>query len=78
MAATLKIIPFFVPESSLRQIENLLAGAPAFGFHPLKTADVALIQTRIPGQTDRLFAATKQSLQTGLRCWDAILWPASL
>ena len=60
MAATLKIIPFFVPESSLRQIENLLAGAPAFGFHPLKTADVALIQTRIPGQTDRLFAATKQ------------------
>jgi len=60
MAATLKIIPFFVPESSLRQIENLLAGAPAFGFHPLKTADVALIQTRIPGQIDRLFAATKQ------------------
>ena len=59
MAATLKIIPFFVPDSSLRQIENLLAGAPAFGFHPLKTARVALIQTRIPGQADRLFAATK-------------------
>ena len=60
MAATLKIIPFFVPECSLLEIENLLAGAPAFGFHPLKTADVALIQTRIPGQPDRLFAATKQ------------------
>ena len=60
MAATLKIIPFFVPESSLQQIENLLAGVPAFGFYPLKTVDVALIQTRIPGQTDRLFAATKQ------------------
>ena len=60
MAATIKIIPFFVPDSSLRQIENLLAGAPAFGFHPLKTARVALIQTRIPGQADRLFAATKK------------------
>ena len=60
MAATLKIIPFFVPDSSLQQIENLLAGAPAFGFHPLKTAQVALIQTRIPGQADRLFAATKK------------------
>ena len=60
MAATLKIIPFFVPETSLQQIENLLGGAPAFGFHPLKTADVSLVQTRIPGQTDRLFAATKQ------------------
>jgi molybdenum cofactor cytidylyltransferase len=60
MAATLKIIPFFVPDSSLQQIENLLAGAPAFGFHPLKTAKVALIQTRIPGQVDRLFAATKK------------------
>ena len=60
MAATLKIIPFFVPDSSLREIENLLAGAPAFGFYPLKTAQVALIQTRIPGQADRLFAATKK------------------
>ena len=60
MAATLKIIPFFVPDSSLQQIENLLAGAPAFGFYPLKTAQVALIQTRIPGQADRLFTATKK------------------
>ena len=60
MAATLKIIPFFVPDSSLRQIENLLAGAPAFGFYPLKSALVALIQTRIPGQADRLFAGTKK------------------
>ena len=60
MAATLKIIPFFVPDSSLRQIENLLAGAPAFGFCPLKTAQVALIQTRIPGQADRLFNATEK------------------
>ena len=60
MAATIKIIPFFVPDSSLREIENLLAGAPAFGFYPLKTAQVALIQTRIPGQADRLFAATEK------------------
>jgi len=59
MAATLKIIPFFVPESSLQKIENLVANDPAFSFHPLRQARVALIQTRIDGQADRLFTATK-------------------
>ena len=59
MAATLKIIPFFVPETSLQKIEDLVANSPAFSFHPLRQARVALIQTRIDGQADRLFAATK-------------------
>jgi molybdenum cofactor cytidylyltransferase len=59
MAATLKIIPFFVPETSLQKIEDLVANSPAFSFHPLRQARVALIQTRIDGQADRLFAATE-------------------
>ena len=59
MAATLKIIPFFVPETSLQKIEDLVANNPAFSFHPLRRARVALIQTRIDGQADRLFAATE-------------------
>ena len=59
MAATLKIIPFFVPETSLQKIEDLVADSPAFSFHPLRQARVALIQTRIDGQPDRLFAATE-------------------
>ena len=58
MAATLKIIPFFVTEKSVKAIETLLAGARAFSFHPLIGADVALIQTRLAGQKDRLFSAT--------------------
>lgn len=60
MAATLKIIPFFVPETSVQKIEAVLAGSPAFSFHPLKQAQIALIQTRIEGQSDRLFAATEK------------------
>ena len=59
MAATLKIIPFFEPETSLQKIEDLVADSPAFSFHPLRRARVALIQTRIDGQADRLFAATE-------------------
>ncbi|MDC1120422.1 molybdopterin-binding/glycosyltransferase family 2 protein [Alphaproteobacteria bacterium] len=59
MAATLKIIPFFVPETSMKKIEDLVADSSAFRFHPVRQARVALIQTRIDGQPDRLFAATE-------------------
>ena len=60
MAATLKIIPFFVAESSLAAIEECLGTGPGFSFHPLRQAKVALIQTRLAGQKDRLFTATEK------------------
>ena len=60
MAATLKIIPFFVAESSLAAIETCLGTGPGFSFHPLRQAKVALIQTRLAGQKDRLFTATEK------------------
>jgi molybdenum cofactor cytidylyltransferase len=59
MAATLKIIPFFVAEESVLAIESLLGTANGFSFHHLKQSSVALIQTRLPGQRERLFTATK-------------------
>ena len=65
-----EIIPF-LSRSSLRQIENLLSGLPAFGFHPLNTADVALIQTRIPVRLIDYLLPLNKSQQIGLQCWDA-------
>jgi len=50
MAATLKIIPFFVAKASIVAIENLLVERTAFAFHGLREASVGLIQTRLPGQ----------------------------
>lgn len=58
MVATLKIIPFFVAEASINAIEVLLDDAVAFSFHPLRQCSVGLVQTRLRGQHDRLFAAT--------------------
>ena len=59
MAATLKIIPFFVAKASIVAIENLLVERTAFAFNGLREASVGLIQTRLPGQKDRLFKATE-------------------
>lgn len=59
MVATLKIIPFFVAEASITLIEALLNDAVAFSFHPLRQCNVGLVQTRLKGQRDQLFTATK-------------------
>ena len=66
MAATLKIIPFFVAEASILAIENLLFEKKAFAFYGLREASVGLIQTRLPGQKDRLFKATETVTRTRL------------
>ena len=59
MAATLKIIPFFVPESAVRAAEAVLDEAPLLSFHPLAPGPAWLIQTRFDHQPDRLFTATE-------------------
>jgi len=59
MAATLKIIPFFVAEKSVCAIEDLLGAAHGFSFHPLQPKSAALIQTKLGVQKDRLFTATE-------------------
>ena len=66
MVATLKIIPFLVAEASLAKIEELLNGAVAFSFHPLRQCNVGLVQTQLAGQHHRLFSATKTVTQARL------------
>ena len=60
MAATLKIIPFFVAESSIIAVENLFVDRAAFSFHALRQCNFGLIQTRLAGQRDRCSAPRKK------------------
>ncbi|MDO9487453.1 MAG: NTP transferase domain-containing protein [Sphingomonadaceae bacterium] len=57
IVATIKIIPYAVPGHSL---DAALAAAAAIEVSPFRAASVALIQTRLPGQPDKLFAKTEQ------------------
>jgi hypothetical protein len=66
MAATLKIIPFFVAESSIIAVENLFVDRAAFSFHALRQCNFGLIQTRLAGQKDRLFSATQKVTEARL------------
>ena len=59
MAATLKIIPFFVSGDAVAAAEAVLDGAPLLDFHPLEPGAVWLIQSRFGHQPDRLFSATE-------------------
>ena len=59
MAATLKIIPFFVPGGAVEAAEAVLGGDPLLSFHPLSPGPAWLVQTRFEHQPDRLFTATE-------------------
>ena len=59
MAATLKVIPYFVSEQLCCLFEEALAGAPAFTFHPLQPRRVCLIQTTDDVLSDRVYTATE-------------------
>lgn len=57
IVATIKIIPFAVPR---RALEAAAAAAASIGVAPFRAAAVALIQTRLAGQPDKLFAKTER------------------
>lgn len=57
IVATIKIIPYAVPRRSL---DAALAAAASIAVAPFRAARVALVQTRLPGQPDKLFAKTEQ------------------
>ena len=59
MAATLKIIPFFISEAAVNAVIALIKDNPLFCFHPLTAKRTALIQTRLEHQPDSLFSATQ-------------------
>ena len=59
MAATLKVIPYFVAEQICQHFEHVLQGRPAFTFHPLRSWRVSLIQTMDDVLSERVYTATE-------------------
>jgi molybdenum cofactor cytidylyltransferase len=57
IVATIKIIPYAVPG---RALDAALAAVAAIEVAPFRAGAIALIQTRLPGQPDKLFAKTEQ------------------
>ncbi|HFD14731.1 MAG TPA: 4-diphosphocytidyl-2C-methyl-D-erythritol kinase [Rhodospirillales bacterium] len=58
MVATVKIIPFAVPERALASCLALLEGRPPFSLAPFRPFGARLVQTRLPGTPDKLLAKT--------------------
>jgi molybdenum cofactor cytidylyltransferase len=59
LLATIKIIPFAVSRASLDRALDILRGAPAaVRVAPLRSLDVALVQTRLPGTRDAVLDKT--------------------
>ena len=60
MIATLKIIPYSLPESVIEAAISKAGGRPVFSFHPLHARPFALIQTRVEGMKPALLTATEK------------------
>ena len=58
MAATLKVIPYFVAEQICQHFEHVLQGVRPT-FHPLRSWRVSLIQTMDDVLSERVYTATK-------------------
>lgn len=58
MVATVKVIPFAVPEATLAAAEAVAQGGSAFSVHPFRSARAALIQTRLPGVKESVLDKT--------------------
>lgn len=65
LAATVKIIPYAVPETALRAAEAHAPGA--LRFCPVRLARAALIVTEVPGQADRLADKAVRATDARLR-----------
>ena len=62
MVATLKVIPFAVPEAALRRVEALAAeGPPALTLHPFRPLVVGLVLTTLPGLKPGVLAGTVEA-----------------
>ncbi len=59
MAATLKIIPYFISSRVVAQLGRLLDSRPLFSFHPLKQKQAVLIQTRNSTLPEKVYHATE-------------------
>ncbi len=66
MLATVKIIPFAVPASSLEAVENAAREAPAMRLHPFRPRAAGLVATTLPGTTDKMLDKTRRILSERL------------
>lgn len=60
MVATVKIIPFAVPEHLVAQAENICRGREAFAVKPYRPRRVGLVQTRLPNLKQTILDKTTQ------------------
>lgn len=65
LAATVKIIPYAVPEAALTDAEALAAGA--LRLWPVTMARAGLILTEVPGQGEKLAAKGQRAIEARLR-----------
>ncbi|MFC3713419.1 NTP transferase domain-containing protein [Sphingoaurantiacus capsulatus] len=74
IVATIKIIPYAVPGAA---VDAALAAAAPIAVAPFRAATVALIQTMLPGQPDKLFAKTEEVTRRRLAAIGATLVSAT-
>ncbi|HUO03218.1 MAG TPA: molybdopterin-binding/glycosyltransferase family 2 protein, partial [Rhizomicrobium sp.] len=67
MLATIKIIPFAAPETSVAAVEKRLAAGPAIRIAPFQPRQAALISTRLPGMKPALLTKNRDALDARLR-----------
>ena len=61
MVATIKIIPFAVPESALAEAERVARQRPMLRLHPFQPLRVGLVMTSLPGMKHSILAGTAEA-----------------
>ncbi|MGC6452862.1 MAG: NTP transferase domain-containing protein [Candidatus Puniceispirillaceae bacterium] len=73
MIATLKIIPYSLPDAVVAQVERQAADGPVLTFHQLSARPFALIQTRVEGMKPAMLASTEKVTKQRLNQLDCAL-----
>jgi molybdenum cofactor cytidylyltransferase len=66
MVATVKIIPFAVPNDTVEVVTELCAGGEIFAVHPFSPKRVGIVQTVLPGIKDSVLAKTTRITEARL------------
>ena len=59
IAATLKVIPYFLHQKIVAELTDKIGDAPLFTYHPLVPKKAYLIQTQSPALPDKVYSATE-------------------
>ncbi|AHJ69293.1 NTP transferase domain-containing protein [Granulibacter bethesdensis] len=75
IAATIKIIPFAVPDAALRQAEILLQGRLPLQLHPFRMLRVGLIITTMPGTPQTFYSLVETATRHRIESLGGCLLP---